>query len=79
MYLGSYDGPLIFNTVLRYQPIAFWCSSQKKHDQVYPNIEISDGKDPGIEDDLPSVMLPCEQVRFDESLFGGNRYINTDL
>ena len=45
-----------------------------KHGQVYPDIEISDGKDPGSEDDLPSVMLPCEQVRFDESLSGDNRY-----
>ena len=43
-----------------------------KHGQVYPDIEISDGKDPGIEDDLPSVMSQCEQVRFDESLSGDN-------
>ena len=48
-----------------------------KHGQVYPDIEISDGKDPGTEEDLPSVMLPCEQVRFDESLSGDNRYINS--
>ena len=43
-----------------------------KHGQVYPDIEISDGKDPGIEDDLPSVMSQSEQVRFDESLSGDN-------
>ena len=45
-----------------------------KHGQVYPDIEISDGKDPGIEDDLPSVMSQCEQVRFDESLSGDNEH-----
>ena len=45
-----------------------------KHGQVYPDIEISDGNDPGIEDDLPSVMSQCEQVRFDESLSGDNEH-----